>query len=649
MRIALVTGIYPPDIGGPATHAADLATELRLRGHRVLVMTLGDTARWTVDDEVVRIPRRWPWPLRLAAAIAWLVRQRPAIDVIYAVGLAAATAVAARMAAVPMLLRVPADPAWERARRLGLTRLSFDEFQRLGGGPVRVQAMKWLRNWCTRQAAIVVVPSSYLDAAVRAWSPDSRIEIVPSAARVKPPSGQDRVGQPGELRAIWAGRLVKGKRVDLLLEALALTEGTRLNVVGDGPEQDAIESRARDLGISDRVSFLGRLDPSKVQEELALSDVLLLGSDHEGLPHVAVEARAAGVPVVAPDGPWAREVVVDGETGALVPEVSPEAFAAVLRRLRDDVEWRLRLGRQAREQAKRWSLDTAVDRIERLLAEAVGKPRAVFVGKGGLAPIESLPSKFGIIARYLKATVVSVRPGRAIPRTSARIVAFPRTPRAAASVVYYTIAPLMAAALGARGRAVVVCQSPYDSAGLLLLRKLLPRRARPRVVVEVHGDWRTASRLYGGRSRRLLAPIADRIAVWALRRADRVRAVSAEMEALVRRAGFSGEVDLFVAYSDFAAFLEPAPSPPPERPILLFVGAFELSKAVDVLVEAFHKVSAQIPEAELWMLGEGPLRNQVEQQAEALGVGDQIRLLGMRPRTELPAIIDRARCLVLPT
>src|SRR4029434_11166356 len=96
MNVLVVTGIFPPAIGGPATHAVDVAVELEARGHRVSVLTLAD-----VDEEeaggnardapksgpVVRFPRSWWWPRRSARMVAWMVAHRGAFDVVYATGL----------------------------------------------------------------------------------------------------------------------------------------------------------------------------------------------------------------------------------------------------------------------------------------------------------------------------------------------------------------------------------------------------------------------------------------------------------------------------------------------------------------------------------------------------------------------------------
>lgn len=597
-------------------------------------------------DGLLRFPRRWLWPRRLLAVARAVGRVRP--DVVYAVGMHEAAALGARLAGCPLVARIPGDHAWERARRLGLTRLSFDEFQHARGGGLRVRAMRRLRSWAAGQASVLVVPSHYLEAAVRRWAPGVCVEVVPVGIEVPQQRGRPELPS-GALRVAWVGRLVALKRLDALLKAVAAAPGVELVVIGDGPERGRLADQVRRLALDARVHFRGSLERSAVFAELAAAHALALVSEHEGLPHVAVEALAAGVPVIAPDTPWAREIITDGETGILVREPGPSGFAAALARLRDDANWRATLARGAAARAEEWSLTRAANRLEGILLDAYRRPAAVLVGRGGFEPPASVPAKFAILARHLDATVVSVRPRQVLPALPVRTVTFPRSPRVVASVLFYSAAPVVAVALAAWRRGVVVCQSPYEAAGARLARGVLPRRVRPRMVVEVHGDWRTATRLYGSRWRRLLAPGADRLAAWALRGADRVRAVSAFLETVIRQAGYGGEVDRYVAFSDFAEFLGTPPVPLPERPVALFAAVLEPDKAPEVLLDAWAAVTVRMPQARLVVAGRGPMEPALRARAGSLGLDGAVEFAGHLPRDVLRRRMDAATCLVLPS
>jgi glycosyltransferase involved in cell wall biosynthesis len=200
-----------------------------------------------------------------------------------------------------------------------------------------------------------------------------------------------------------------------------------------------------------------------------------------------------------------------------------------------------------------------------------------------------------------------------------------------------------------RRRSAIVCQSPYEGAGTVAFTRLLPLGLRPRVVIEVHGDWRTATRLYGSRWRGVVAPAADRAAAWALRHADRVRVVAEAGERLVREAGYRGAVDRYPAFVDMDGLAAGPPAPPPERPAVLFAGVFERYKAVDVLIEAWAAVVERVPDAHLLLAGDGPLRPAVQDRAAVLGLTRTTSFLGRVPKERMASLMDQSRLLVLPS
>jgi glycosyltransferase involved in cell wall biosynthesis len=142
-------------------------------------------------------------------------------------------------------------------------------------------------------------------------------------------------------------RFTPVKEYEVLLRAFAaLHLGPRLRLVGDGPLRESCEALARELGIYERVEFLGNRDD--VPSLLASSDIFVLASKFEMLPISALEAMRAGLPVIASEVGGVRETVVHGETGLLVPSGSVPALAQALTRLTRDSDLRLRFGRAGR-------------------------------------------------------------------------------------------------------------------------------------------------------------------------------------------------------------------------------------------------------------------------------------------------------------
>jgi glycosyltransferase involved in cell wall biosynthesis len=187
--------------------------------------------------------------------------------------------------------------------------------------------------------------------------------------------------------------------------------------------------------------------------------------------------------------------------------------------------------------------------------------------------------------------------------------------------------------------AAIVTQSPYEAA---LVRIGCPEAP---LAVELHGDWRTATRLYGSPLRRVLAPLADRIGAWGIRHADAARTISSFTSELVRSEGVepTGE---FVAFVDVGVFAEAPRVPVPDDPRLIFVGVLERYKNLEGLAAAWRLVAARVPGAELHLVGDGTLTAVAEGLAsEGVGVRWDRRL-------EPPALadaVDEARALVLPS
>jgi glycosyltransferase involved in cell wall biosynthesis len=206
--------------------------------------------------------------------------------------------------------------------------------------------------------------------------------------------------------------------------------------------------------------------------------------------------------------------------------------------------------------------------------------------------------------------------------------------------LFYLLLPLRVRRLVREHRSqVILAQSPYEAAFAEL------GRTPARVVVELHGDWRTATRLYGPRRRRMLGPLADAVGTWAIRHADGVRTISAYTSGLVRDLGRepAGE---FPAFMDFELFLGP-PVPLPPAPAGLFVGVLERYKNVDGLARAWRLAAPRLPGVQLRLVGRGPLRPVVEQLVADLPA--QATWTASLTQEDVARALDEATCIVLPS
>jgi glycosyltransferase involved in cell wall biosynthesis len=240
-------------------------------------------------------------------------------------------------------------------------------------------ALRWLDNRSARLAARVLAVSEDTKRALVAQGyPPELVEVVPNGVRHVPGSRSHPAGlevPEGTPLVAEIARLcdVKGQRD--LLDALRLVPGVHAVLVGEdletgGEYRDFLEREARRLGVADRVVLTGyRAD---VPEILDAVDAVVLPSLVEGMPLVLLEAMAHGRPVVATPVGGTREVVVDGETGLLVPPRDPQALARAIRRLVDDAELASRLGAAGRERVReRFSVEAMTHRVLEVYDEVV--------------------------------------------------------------------------------------------------------------------------------------------------------------------------------------------------------------------------------------------------------------------------------------
>ncbi len=169
------------------------------------------------------------------------------------------------------------------------------------------------------------------------------------------------------------GRLVEQKDYPTQLRAFALAAtrvpGLRMAIAGDGPLRSMLEQMARDLAIADRVRFLGNQDD--VPLLLRSVDLFALSSKFEPFGVALVEAKAAGLPIVATAVNEIPEIVADGDSGLLTPPENAPNMAALFVKLAEDPDCRVRLGTRARLEAQQHNLEAAVAAYETLYCAVV--------------------------------------------------------------------------------------------------------------------------------------------------------------------------------------------------------------------------------------------------------------------------------------
>ncbi len=331
MKITLVTNIFPPEIGGPATYASEILKRFNDRECQVKVVTLSEGVEATTDVYVV--PRH---KLKIIgfvhthiALLRGITKVSKGCDVIYTLSpsfTGLASLIAARLLRKPVVLRFVGDAAWETASNTRQTNKNLEDFLRLPEGD---RTIKWLiavQKFVLNSVNKVIVPSRFLKGILIEYYKvrSEKIKVIYNSIDLE--DYQKIPFRPFQrstkLTMVTVGRLVRHKRIDKIIEAISVIRvkypNVELLIIGEGPEKENLENLTRELGIESNVNFYGSVDHSKILDLIQNADMLVLNSIYEGLPHVVIEAMACGTPVIATNIKGTNEVVEDGETGLLV-------------------------------------------------------------------------------------------------------------------------------------------------------------------------------------------------------------------------------------------------------------------------------------------------------------------------------------------
>ena len=368
-----MSGIWPPDPGGPASHAPALARFLASHGHDVEVVTTAGGEPEPREHPVLWVDRRRRTRhLRVALLVRASARRA---DVVYATSMIRRAALGAGLARKPLVVKLVSDEVFERATRGGRFTGTLDAFQSERG--LRLDLLRRTRNAALRRARRVFCPSAYLRDIALGWGLEpGRVSVLPNPAPDVPelPSRDElraELGVGGRVLA-FAGRLGPQKALGVALEAVARVPEVTLVVAGDGPERAALERRASELDVDGRVRFLGSVSRVGVLRLFRAADASLLPSAWENFPHTVVEALAVGCPVIATSVGGVPEIVHDSENGLLVEPGDADGLAAAITRFFGDDALRARLATAAPAGVAGYTEEAVFAEIEAALREAAG-------------------------------------------------------------------------------------------------------------------------------------------------------------------------------------------------------------------------------------------------------------------------------------
>ncbi|MGE5509071.1 MAG: glycosyltransferase family 4 protein [Chitinophagales bacterium] len=370
MRILMLSWEYPPKVvGGLARHVQELSEALVERGHEVHVLTSdcpGEPPETTRSGVVIH-RTRGGYPVSGDFYASVLTLNFAMLERVLALGLEPPAVIHAHDWLVAYAAAA-LKHAWRRPLVATIHATEWGRNQGLHNDlSRRISDTEW---WLAYEAWQVITCSVHMRDEVRGvfQVPADKITVIPNGVKRQlfqrapdAPAIRERFAGSGEKLVFFVGRLVQEKGAGVLLEAspkiLHYAPGTRLVIAGTGPLAGELKERAAALGVADRVSFPGFIDDATRNALLTTADVAVYPSTYEPFGIVALEAMAAGTPVVVSDTGGFSEIVVHGVNGLKAyagdsdslanniltllhnPELARELSAQALEDVRDEFDW----------------------------------------------------------------------------------------------------------------------------------------------------------------------------------------------------------------------------------------------------------------------------------------------------------------------
>jgi glycosyltransferase involved in cell wall biosynthesis len=320
MNILITVGIFPPDIGGPASFVPKISDFLIENGHNVKIICLSEDGSIHTEDnlDVIRIKRSNNLPIRWIKTIYQIVKNGRRRDLIFVNGLGVESTIANLILRKKLIRKIVGDPVWERAYNQKRTNESFDEFQNNKHSFI-IEIQKLLRNWSINSAELVVTPSDHLKSFVSGIGFNNKILKINNGVDITDIKRANV--HKVDINLIIISRLVVQKNISIVIEAMKLLDNTnlKLRIIGEGGEFDKLESKIQDLNLQNRVQLVGKIDNRRISQFLLTADIFIQASEYEGLPHSVLEAINYEVPILSTEAGGCKDLLNDGERGFIIP------------------------------------------------------------------------------------------------------------------------------------------------------------------------------------------------------------------------------------------------------------------------------------------------------------------------------------------
>jgi len=360
MKILVTTGIYPPEIGGPATYTALLEKEMPKHGIEVSVLPF-------------RTVRNLPKIIRHIAFFFKVLLSGRKVDILYTqdpVSVGFPTMVAAKILRKPFLIRVAGDYAWEQAAGRFGVKDSIDDFQNKRYS-WQIELLRKIQRATVRNADCAITPSKYFRNLVASWNKNKdNVVTIYNGINFNDVSPND--GSFESKTMISAGRLVPWKGFDTLIETMNDLPDWKLFIAGNGPDKERLRKVISDQNLANRVFLLGDMIRADLIQKMQACQLFILNTSFESFSFQIVEAMFAGTPVISTNIGNISEIVDNGENGLLIQPNNKAEILEAIQKL-SDTSVRSKMVDNAKEKAKTFSIEKTIKETSDIIFSLIKK------------------------------------------------------------------------------------------------------------------------------------------------------------------------------------------------------------------------------------------------------------------------------------
>jgi len=376
MEITIATGIFWPEMGGPATYVKMIAQEMTKNGFKVNVVCRSKKRKYKEDKElpfpIYRIKNLRPKIASYFFYFLKLIKVARKSDVIFCQGPVSSGLPAYwanKFLKKKFVLKIVGDYAWEQA---ALNKYEDDivsfQSRKFSG---KIGTLKKIQRRVAQSANLVIVPSEFLAKIVGFWGvKKENIKVINNGTDFEPldisrEEARKKIKISGNI-LLSIGRMVPWKGFVMLIkimpELLRDIPFLRLVIIGDGPDFESLKRIVKNLNLENKVYILEKMSKENLRLYLAAADMFVLNSGYEGFSHQIIEVMACKIPVLVSTSGGNPEIVKSGENGLLFPYNNEFYLKEFIRLIHNDKELAENISQGALETSKNFTVKKTLEK-----------------------------------------------------------------------------------------------------------------------------------------------------------------------------------------------------------------------------------------------------------------------------------------------